>query len=390
MTFYLPPANSRRHASADRCAKQATDPLSEGVCKLPRAAYLELTPACNNRCPGCANDEFVADFNTRSLKLGFQHRPLTGQAWQHILDKLASSVNFINVTGGEPTLHRDFTTIIESIDQRGIDFVVFTNGRWRDPERLIGRLSQLTHFMGFLISLHGASPETHEIFSGVSGSYAETAANIACATRVGLPVTTSVVITRQNLSEHEQLVDISCELGAIKVLFNRYLMSANREEQPTAAGLLGDMAPTRIELHTAVEHIEELRENLSSSIEIDYGPCIPQCFVTSSSRGCSAGETFLVVDPWGNVKPCTDAPASCGNLLVQSVEDIWNSEAMENWRNMTSAACSSCSALAVCHGGCRAMALGSGFGHDPLMTSSFASESTQFSSISTMRQEIQY
>lgn len=371
--------NNYRPFSVNKCDKPKSDAsFLSAPCKLPQLAYLELTPACNNRCPGCSNDEFIADFNPRSLKSGFLRRPLNGEEWICILDRLDPSVTFINLTGGEPTLHPDFEAIADSINRRGIDFVVFTNGRWRNPEQLAKFLSSLSHLKGLLISLHGISPKTHEVFSGVSGSFSETVANIILAASAGLPVSISTVITHDNISELRALAELAYELGAEEAIFNRYLIPILREEQPIPGGKLKQMAPTQVELKEAVHVIEELRTSFSDVLRISYGPCIPQCFAPSSSRGCSAGENFLVVDPWGNVKPCTDTVLNCGNLLTQTIEEVWWSKEMQSWRELIPSGCTSCSALSKCRTGCRAMALASGLGQDPLMTAPLREQTSIF------------
>lgn len=334
----------------------------------PLICYLELTPTCNNRCYGCANNEFITNFNIRTLKPGLRQRPLNGNEWDQILDKLDFSVKLINLSGGEPTLHPEFETIAASINRREINFYVFTSARWPNPQRLVSFLEKLPHFKGFLISLHGATPEAHETFTGIPGSFKETIANIALATGSGLPVSTSIVITHKNVLELEAIADLSNELGANEAVFNRYLIPSVREEQPIPGGTLKQMAPTRDELRKAVQVIEGLRKYRRNNFQISYGPCIPQCFISSSSQGCSAGETFFVVDPWGNAKPCIHTTLLCGNLLEQDVLHIWNnSRSLEFWRGLIPTGCSSCAMLSQCRTGCRAMALASGTGHDPLM-----------------------
>ena len=351
----------------DKCYKPEDDtPPGKLAYQSPQAVYLELTLACNSRCLGCVNGGFIANPNTRELRSIF-HRPLNGEDWALILDKLGPSVTFINLTGGEPTLHPDFQSVAISIDRREIDFVVFTNARWREPERLVSFLAQLPHFKGFLISLHGASPETHEAFSGVTGSFEEAVANTTLAVRAGLTVSTSTVITHQNVPELDLITALSRELGARGAVFNRFLIPVTCREQPVRGGCLTDIAPTQSESRAAVRVIESLHEKTGESHQISYGPCIPQCFVPSSSVGCSAGETFFVVDPWGNVKPCTDAVLNCGSLLTQTMEEIWWSKEMQYWRGLIPPGCSGCAALSICRAGCRAMALASGLERDPLM-----------------------
>jgi radical SAM protein with 4Fe4S-binding SPASM domain len=352
--------NSRQIRIA-RCMDIARAPAGALDPPPPIAAYLELTPACNNRCPGCSNTDFIADFDQRMLRPG-RGRPLSGTEWELLFDRLGPSVRFLNLTGGEAALHPDFEAIVTSINRRAIDFVLFTNGRWRDPARLVALLAGLPTCRGLLISLHGASEATHDAFTGVNGSFDETLANIRLAAGAGLRVHTSSVITHQSVPELERIVELSRQLHARETVFNRYLVPESRQEG------LGSMTPSHAELRAAVNTIEGLRSHSDETHGVSYGPCIPQCFAPSSSSGCAAGDAFFVVDPWGNVKPCTDTSLYCGNLRTQTLEEIWTGPQMRSWRGLIPDGCSSCAALADCRTGCRAMALSSRNGRDPLMT----------------------
>jgi len=330
----------------------------------PSLAYLELTPACNNRCPGCINESFIADFQTRELKVGFHGIPLSGESWHSILERLPHSINSIAISGGEPTLHPNFAAIAGDLDRRGLNFVVFTNARWRAPSQLINTLIKLPRFQGFLISLHGATAESHDMFTGVVGSYTETLRNIRRAIDSGLAVTLSSVITRSNWSEIPNLIELATDWGVREIIFNRYLLTPDRIE------MFGPFVqpPTLSQLRSAVQNIQSLQELPNQRIHIGYGPCIPQCFISSSSEGCSAGQASLVVDPWGNIKPCLHTDLLCGNLLESEFDIIWQAQSLRDWRGIFDNSCSSCSAFGKCGGGCRAMAVAAKTDRDPLMT----------------------
>ncbi len=381
-------ANKSRFASA-KCDGPESDKDKDKIVKcqpgtelilpgaslsLPSLAYLELTPACNNCCPGCSNDGFIANYDTRGLHPGL-HRPLRWSAWKVIIEKLAASVTRVILTGGEATLHPDFKTIVRWLNAQGIDFAIFTNGRWHEPIQLVSLLAESPYCRGLLVSLHGATAVTHDRFTGVMGSFGETVASIQLAIQAGLNVSTSTVITRSNLRELAEVAVLSRKLGAQQATYNRYLLAPPRLEQPTINGLLGEMVPSNSELQRAIKVIEEIQETGLHSI--NYGPCIPECFMPSSSQGCGAGDNFLVVDPWGRVKPCTDTTLYCGNLLYDSLAEVWQSEGMQSWRDLIPSGCVECTALAKCRAGCRAMALSSGLGHDPLMRQPIKVDSIQ-------------
>ena len=320
--------------------------------------FAELTPVCNNACVGCGN-VFAGN---RSPE------PLSAQEWCAVLDRIAPSTTWLKITGGEPTLHPDFDEIIEHVAALGIPFTLFTNGRWLEPERLVHFLAGISQLDGLLVSLHGARAQSHEAFTCTPGSLDETVANIRLAVDAGLKVTTSTVLTRYSCPEIEDIVALGQELGADHAAFQRFIGAA-----------LPEIEPSELELQRAVGAIENIANGESriggngrgpkgNGKLVRFGTPIPHCFAANSSFGCLAGIAQATIDPWGNVRPCNHAPLICGNLLTQSLEEIWHSAAMEAWRGMIPEECRGCEEFDVCRGGCRAIAMLRGLQGDPLMT----------------------
>lgn len=329
------------------CACIAVPPEAEEAGRL--LFFLELTPACNNACPGCSNvfahDRFPG--------------PLSAREWSTVLDRIAPNAFYLELTGGEPTLHPEFEEIIEHIQGLGIPFNLFTNARWPEPERLVSFLAGAQPNR-LLVSLHGISPPSHEAFTGVPGSFVETLDNIRRAIEAGLTVTTSTVLTQYNCTEVEAMVDLGQELDAHHAAFQRYIGAAMPELEPDEDGFRGAVA--------AIERIRSNGGNHKASDELArFGTPIPHCFAANSSNGCRAGEVQITVDPWGNVRPCNHVPVVCGNLLSQSLDEIMHSAAMESWRRLIPDECLGCLDFEVCRGGCRATAMLRELRQDPLI-----------------------
>lgn len=303
---------------------------------------LELTPACTNRCAGCFNV-----FSNRSMP------PLPLDCWQDILARIRPHAHRLKLTGGEPTLYPEFAGLVALLDRWEMRFSLFTNARWTNPAHIVRVLAASTAFCGLLVSLHGATAQAHEAFSGSVGSFAEAVANIRHAVNAGLPVALSTVIHRHNLAQLEQMPALCAELGADHVSFNRYLGPSVPEIEPRPD-----------ELKDAILRIEKMREQ---GLRVKLGNCVPHCFVASSSVGCLAGVAYCTIDPWGNLRPCNHSPTQCGNLLQESVESIWQGRAMEQWRARIPADCHRCAAFGQCHGGCHAQAELLSLPTDPLM-----------------------
>ena len=105
-------------------------------------------------------------------------------------------------------------------------------------------------------------------------------------------------------------------------------------------------------MRSAVRRIEAL---IAAGEPVKYGIGMPQCFQRNDSEGCLAGVAYIAVDPWGRVHPCAHSPSMIGSLHEATLFDLWHSPAMDTWRGLMPAECTSCAAYASCHGGCRAV-----------------------------------
>ncbi len=327
------------------------DDLEVPVLDIPTFYSLELTPSCNNRCPGCSNI-FFEDVPNR-IQLAPVRSPLPFDSWLKILDIITPYVTRLKITGGEATLHPDFEQIITEVEMRGVTFTLFTNARWKDARRTVDFLKTKSFCAGVLISLHGTTETAHEKFTGIKGSFGETLKNIKLATEAGISVHISCVFTQHNLTQIRDVVELSKRLGASATVFNRFI-------GPPLSGI--SISPQQ--LTRAITEVEMLRSKGEST---HFGTCIPQCFAESSSVGCLAGIAYCTIDPWGNIRPCNHTPWITGNILTDSLQKPWKSERMNYWRNLIPDGCNNCSAYAKCRGGCRADAVLNDITQDPLM-----------------------
>jgi radical SAM protein with 4Fe4S-binding SPASM domain len=302
------------------------------ILSIPAIYALEITSACNSHCPGCSN--VYAD----------QRRgppPLTAQQWRTLLAPFISEAVQIRLTGGEPTLHPEFLDIFDEVTSHDAWMTVFTNGRWLNPEQIVKCIRERRHFSGLLVSLHGADPSSHEAFSGVPGSFDETIANIRLAVENGITVALSTVITRYSYDELEALVELGQELGVHHIAFNRYIGHP-----------LPEIEPSEEQMRSAIVRVQKLAQ---AGAPIKYGIGVPQCFLPNDSEGCLAGVAYASIDPWGNLRPCAHSPTVVGSLRESSIEELWHSPVMNQWRALMPDDCISCAAYPICHGGCRAI-----------------------------------
>jgi radical SAM protein with 4Fe4S-binding SPASM domain len=278
------------------------------VLSWPSVVVLQLTPYCNNLCPGCSNV-------FSGLRTGGNTSASQWVAW---LEIFAPETAQLHLTGGEPTLHPEFFTILETATGYDAWVTIFTNGRWINPELMIRSVRNQSRLAGLLISLHGATVKNHEAFNHTPGSFEETIRNIRNAADAGISVSISTVITRYNWDTVTDIVGLGESLGASEFVFNRYLGAKNQDK-------------------------------------VRFGIGVPQCLTINSSRGCNAGVTYASIDPWGNMRPCGFSPTIVGSLYQSTFNNLWHSPMLESWRNLMPEECMGCAAYSTCHGGCKAI-----------------------------------
>lgn len=290
--------------------------------------FLELTPACNNRCPGCSNV-----FATRSVEA-----PLSGDEWIKIIQRIKPYAQWLKLTGGEPTIHPDFEKVVTFLNRQEFPFRLLTNGRWANVESMLAFLIESPMLESLLISLHGPDQLSHEAFTNVRGSFDDAVVTIKRSTEATLKTATSTVITRHNWDRIEEMVEFALHQGADHLVFNRYIGAP-----------LPNLEATNQQNIEALRKVEDLK---SQGVPVQFGTPVPQCFFRNSTKPCLAGRAFATVDPWGKMRPCNHSSVIFGDLCQNTLEDIL--PFMVEWHAGVPNPCGDCKLLETCGAGCRA------------------------------------
>lgn len=157
------------------------------------AALFRFGEQCNNDCPMCSN---------------------TGEAalFFHSTEKLLERAAFLHrcgfrravVTGGEPTIHPGFWTVVEWLAGEGFTWDVNTHGRTFAKDGFARRAVEqgLTRA---IVSLHSHHPATSAALFGTrENAHHETVAGIDRLVEAGVEITLNCVLTRLNLGELDE------------------------------------------------------------------------------------------------------------------------------------------------------------------------------------------
>jgi radical SAM protein with 4Fe4S-binding SPASM domain len=311
---------------------------------IPSVFTLEITRRCQHHCVGCGN---VFDHEDQELD---------ATSWATIIERLRPYIQALRITGGEPTLHKQFGRIMKIADELRVPFVVFTNGNWANPQATIRTLKSCAHLRGILVSLHGADETSYRKFTGVD-AFTVVTHNIRLAAAAGLRVATNTLLLNTTFERVSEIVHLAFSLGASTVSFGRYYGDA-----------LHGLSLTASQLQTALIQIADLRRYEPRVI---LSNCVPACFlpgVDFGERGCTSGFTHCTIGPGGEVRPCTHTPLIIGYIPDDDIETLWLSSILDEWRRRIPPLCLTCAALNRCRGGCRALTQKLGVPSDPLMT----------------------
>src|SRR5437660_8303296 len=160
----------------------------------PQSAVLfRFGEQCNNDCPMCSNTGDASLFfhptETLLRRPAFLHR---------------SGFRRAVVTGGEPTIHPGFWTVVERLEADGFTWDVNTHGRSFAKDGFARRAAE-HGLKRAIVSLHSHRPATSAALFGTrEDAHHETVAGIDRLLDADVEVTVNCVLTRLNLGELEE------------------------------------------------------------------------------------------------------------------------------------------------------------------------------------------
>jgi len=272
------------------------------------AALVELTYRCNLDCYFCYNDTALRGV------------PLTFAQYRRFFEDLRDLGTLdLTLTGGEPLAHPEFFALGRLA--RDLGFVVRVKS---NAHALRGKLAQrmkdeVDPFV-IEVSLHGATPETHDRQTRVPGSFVRLVGNLREARAMGLRIKLNSPVTLWNEHEGEAIHGLAEELGAPIDFDPLVTRRDNGDAEPQ------QIAPSREGLARLIQ-LQRERRITSRAKQAGTAPLAAQAAAdpptTVREKHCGAGSSSITVDPFGNVYPCVQWRRRMGNLHEDSITTLW-------------------------------------------------------------------
>jgi len=293
--------------------------------KEPFYIQWHITNFCNLRCRHCYQEDFSMskDLDWRGFEKISNNFLSTIKEW----DKTAC----IHLTGGEPLLKKELFLILDSLNRHPTvsELGIISNGLLFDQE-VIKRLSPFSKLTKIKISLDGAEAQVHDSIRR-QGTFQKVLQNLSLIKKEErFEIIFMFTVMKRNFQDLPSLLSLCQDLGIQGLILERFIPWGIGRE------IRGEVLD-KSQWKGLVERLLEI-----FSIEVEEPSLFPYQAFQVSFRGreaellgapCVAGLDGLCIMPEGNLFPCRRFPISVGNLLNDSLREIWEkSEILEKLR----------------------------------------------------------
>lgn len=288
----------------------------KSVSSMPTRAYLELTNACNLKCPICGQSMFEGKRSFFSDTL----LPRIAEVFPY-LDELCLA-GF-----GETMVYPSLQKVIEMIPEY-VPIRIISNGLLLTPQRIEPILNRLNSLW---ISFEAMDEEIYASIRGQKGlmTLLDNIKHIQqYKEQEGLKtpeIHLCFVAMRKNIEILPAYIRQASDLGAKSVNVN-YLMVFTKEWKDQSLLYHQDLA------NSIFQECEELAEKLGIDLHL------PGYFDTSNTEK----KDFFCKEPWefayfnaqGGIGPCCTYSAQFGDLTKQSFREIWDGPKYQAFRQI--------------------------------------------------------
>lgn len=155
---------------------------------------IKLTYMCNSDCYLCCQDSAI---KTRQSVLP-QEQLFT---MLEQLPEFNPKETKIVLTGGEPTIHPDFLSIVEKLHTIGYRYIQLQSNLTLTDTKLTADDLANSGITNYGVSLHGHTAKIHETFTRMRGSFDKVIHNLQIIANYGKPITLNCVISNANINE---------------------------------------------------------------------------------------------------------------------------------------------------------------------------------------------
>lgn len=309
-----------------------------------------ITGRCNLQCKHCYRTE--GNVETLSyddvISVIEQFKDLRAKYnLQHNIKRKAH----INITGGEPFFRDDIKEILLYLgsNKELFTYGILSNGSFIDDE-MIGVLLQ-TEVSFVQLSIDG-NKEMHDSLRAV-GDYDRVLKTAEYLEKSGVRTYISFTANRDNYKQLPYVAKECRKRKISKLWSDRLVPIGNGQEMQQLAITSEDLPKYIKQLKKAQGNI--LIQKIFPKTQVTMNRALQFQGSKGEMYSCSAGNSLITVDEFGNIMPCRRLPIICGNVFKTTMTDVYyNNDTFRLLRqNITPKECLLCKYSYYCKGGAK-------------------------------------
>lgn len=284
-----------------------------------------ITERCNFRCLHCYQD----NFDTPEMPLEQMEEVL--RQFVFLIKKWGISPyhSFLSLGGGEPLLYQNFFSFLARVYKYSANYQwgLMSNGSLLNRKNI--RILKSFKIAGCQISLEGLEKNNDEIRG--EGSFKKALKALTILKEEGIHTSVGLTVTKKNINDVLPLINLLDKIGINKFRVRRLVLWGQGSQ-------LIDSLLEPPELLSLYRKLEEVNKDLfkkGSNLRITQW-CENGFFWTKQLEkaycGINDGRILTLLSN-GDVYPCRRLPIKIGNILENSLEEIYYSEENKKLRN---------------------------------------------------------
>ncbi|MEM4816609.1 MAG: radical SAM protein [Desulfurococcaceae archaeon] len=293
-----------------------------------------ITGRCNLNCPYCYASLYR---NERELSLV--------EIEKIVKDASENSIEYINITGGEPLLLKNLVEIVKLVKDYGIEVSVFSNLHLLNQD-LATKLSRYVDY--FLTTIDGPR-EVYETIKGAN-TWSKFVNNIKILREIGVEIHVNIPVSKINYRRIDEAIEKTLELDIHSISIIPVIATGRAFESKTYV--------SSIEFKEALILANNVCKKYSLTITAWCSPFIGVFRDLSNIRfGNCRDWNVIDLTPSGNVVLCDVTGLVITNIIRDGVVESWRKLCRfreSNRINQIPFDCSKCWFSNNCRGGCYA------------------------------------
>lgn len=222
-----------------------------------------------------------------------------------------AGVLWLQITGGEATIDRLFPQVYTQAWDFGMMITVATNGSRLHTKPMLDLFTERRPYR-LTVSVYGATEESYDGLTRRRGSFKAFSRGMAAAREAGLPINLSLVITRHNAHELDEMRAFADNLGASYAVYSNI--------SPTIYG--------------------------GGETLISQATDFPR--KRTVFTGCGAGHTHFAVDPHGKATICKIGRDEHVSLIDEGLDGLTRLGDIADALQLRTGGCSGCTLAGTC------------------------------------------